>query len=84
MKKLTLATLSVAALLALPGCTKKKETPLKPQTSVKKEDCCKAKSCCKMDKCNCCKKSHKGKMCDEKKSAYHSYLELEAADDVLL
>lgn len=84
MKKMTLATLSVATLLALSGCCKKKETACKSETSMKKEDCCKKKSSCKMNTCGCCKKSHKGKMCDEKKSAYHSYLELEEADDILL
>ena len=84
MKKMTLAALSVAALLALSGCCKKKEAPLKPETSMKKDDCCKKKAACKMEKCGNCPKKHKGKMCDEKKSAYHSYLELEEADDILL
>ncbi len=84
MKKMTLAALSVATLLALSGCCKKKETASKPETSMKKDDCCKKKAACKKEKCGSCTKSHKGKMCDDKKSARHAYLELEAADDILL
>ena len=93
MKKIILATLSVATLLALSGCCKKKEATSTPtsmkketasKTSMKKEDCCKKKAVCKKEKCGSCTKSHKGKMCDEKKSAHHAYLELEEADDVLL
>jgi hypothetical protein len=84
MKKITLALFSVATLLGLSGCCKKKEKASKPNTSMKKEDCCKKKSSCKTDKSESSKKNHKGKTCDEKKSAYHSYLKLEEADDVLL
>jgi len=84
MKKMTLAALSVATLLALSGCCKKKETTMKQEKCMKKDDCCKKKVACQMDKCGNCPRKHKGKMCDEKKSAYHSYLELQEADEVLL
>lgn len=85
MKKTLLAMLSVAALAALPGCSKKKDAPVKPQTSMKKEECCKKNMACKKDKCSHCKKCHKGKKCDDaKKMSYRSYLELEPADEFLV
>jgi len=84
-----LATLSVVALIALPGCCcKKKETPSKPPVAMKKEEGKKQhhrdmkKSCHDHDKpkkgCKSCK--------DKEDTSYskHSYLELEAADEFLL
>lgn len=89
MKKQLLAALSIVALLALPGCCKKKEC------STKSEQCSMKKTCHEQPKkgCKTCKnkpmkpaqdktvkKSHKK---EETKSRY-SYLELEAADNLLL
>jgi|GEM_PF-3133789 len=87
MKKTLLASLCVGALLALPGCCKK-DKDKSCQSSMKKDDCKKKHMPCKADKCGDCHKRHKGRMCDEdkekgKKMSY-KFLELEAADDVLL
>ncbi len=79
-----LASLSIVALLALPGCCcKKKDTPAKQQTSMKQDKNMKK---CDKDKdakkkgCKSCKDDGK------KKSTYskQSYLELEAAEDLLI
>jgi len=85
MKKALLATISVAALMVLPGCCKKKDKECSSQTSMKKNNCCEGRAC-KMDKCGSCKKHHKGKKCkeDEGKKMSYRFLDLEAADDVLL
>ena len=87
MKKALLATLSVAALMALPGCCKKQDKECSSSSSMymKKNNCCEGRSC-RMDKCSSCKKHHKGKKCkeDEGKKMSYRFLDLEAADDVLL
>ncbi len=91
MKKQLLAALSIVALLALPGCCKKKEC------STKSEQCSMKKTCQEQPKkgCKTCKdktmkpaqnktvkKSHKKE--EEETKLRYSYLELEAADNLLL
>ncbi len=86
MKRI-LATLSIAALIALPGCCcKKKEQPQKPAACMKKDD--KKKSCDMKKSCKDHEKPKKGcKSCKDKDDtsySKHSFLELEAADEFLL
>jgi len=89
MKKQLLATLSIVTLLALPGCCKKKEC------STKTEQCSTKKTCHEQPKkgCKTCKdkstkpaadKTVKRSNKKEETKSRYSYLELEAADNLLL
>lgn len=83
-----LATLSVIALLALPGCACKKDSCSKPKTEQckdKKAACSKDKNM-KKDSKDTKKKGCKSCKDDKKKPAYskQSYLELEPAEEKLV
>lgn len=84
-----LAALSVVALVALPGCCcKKKEAPVKQQktTVVKKETTTKTAPAKSTTKKSCHDTPKKGCKTCKDSSGYskQSYLELEAADELLL